>query len=163
MLDPNGLLSEQLKFVNGLTPTSNPAGVTPQRVSLKGYNKATILINVTNAGAPVGSAIALKQSTNIAGAGEKALAFTKVRQNLDCATSDTLVDAAVTNNTFTTDGTASKNLQYEITVDESMLDINGGFDCLRADVGNATAVISVQYMLWPAKYGKTTPPSAIVD
>lgn len=169
MIDSNGLLSEQVKLVMGLAPIV-PSGSTPAYVSLKTVEKCTVLILVTNGTTVTGSAIALKQAQAVAGTGVKALPFTAARRNIDTAASDTLVDFAVASNTFTTDSTNSKFLMYEITIDPTggpagtVMDLANGFDCIRADTGNATnATVCVVYVLWPARYGKGTPPSAVVD
>lgn len=164
MFNPNGLLVEQAKVVVGLPPRT-PSSSTPDYVSLKGYNRCTVLIAVDNGTAPVGSAITLKQATAVAGTGEKALAFTKQWQNIDIDAADALTETAVTNNTFTTDNTADKNLLYVLEINETDLDVANDFDCIRAGAGNATnAVVSVVYILWPAKYAGATPqPSAILD
>jgi hypothetical protein len=162
-MNPNVLLSEQAKLVTGLAPIV-PAGSTPAYVTMKNYPKCTVVILVANGTTVTGSAIAMKQATAVAGSGVKALPFTNVRANLDCAASDALVDTAVVSNTFTTATTNSKNLMYEITVDQSALDMANNFDCIRADTGNATnATVSVLYILWPAEYGKSTPTSAVID
>jgi hypothetical protein len=162
MINPNALLSEQAKFVTGLAPVA--PGAAPAYVTMKGSNKCCILILVANGAAPAGSAIALKQATAIAGTGVKPLPFTNVRANLDTGASDALVDTPVVSNTFTTGGTAAKNLMYEITVDEASLDTANGFDCIRADAGAGTNVtVSILYILYPAKFGKSVPPTAVID
>ena len=49
-------------------------------------------------------------------------------------------------------------------VNDTDLDVANGFDCIRLGTGNATnATCHALYILWPAKYGKTTPVSAILD
>ncbi len=94
----------------------------------------------------------------------EALAFDKVFANLDVTATDTLVETAVTSNTFTTDTTNSINFIYVIDVTPSMLDIANSFDCFRVGTGNSVnAVLSVTYILYPAKYAKATPVSAILD
>lgn len=164
MMNPDVLLSEQSQIVLGLAPVV-PSSTTPRYVSMKNYSKLTVIINQLNlASGMTGSAITMKQATNVGAAGEKALSFTTMRANLNTSATDTLVDTAVASNTFTTDATASTNSQYEITIDQTLLDITNNFDCVRVGTANATnSTLSVVYILWPAKYGKTTPPSAILD
>jgi hypothetical protein len=163
MMNPNCHLSELAKIVVGLAPIA-PSSSTPDYVSMKGYSKCTILISALNALTVTGSAITVKQATDVAATAEKALPIATARRNIDVAAGDALAEFTITSNTFTTDATNSKHLLYEITVNESDLDINGGFDCIRAGTGNSVnSVLSVLYILWPAKYGKATPPSAIVD
>lgn len=159
----NANLVEQAKIVTGLAPIL-PSSSTPDYVSLKGYLRMTVIILVDNATTVTGSAITLKQATVVAGTDEKALAFDEVFQNIDTAASDALASAAVGSDTFTTDSTDAKNLMYVIEITPDMLDVANDFDCVRVGTANATAaIVSVAYILWPAKDGKPTPLSAIVD
>ena len=164
-MNPNMLLHEQVKMVTGLAGIL-PSSSTPDYVSLKHFAKATIIIMVDNATTVTGSAITVKQDDSVAGSSEKALAFTKMYQNIDTGASDLLVETAVTSNTFTTDTTNAKNLIYIIEIDASDLDVSGGFDCIRAGTGDATAaIVSVMYCLWPNRFGSKVidSPSAIID
>lgn len=157
----NAGLSEQAKFVNGLLGVV-PSTSSPAYVSLKNYERVTINILVKNATTVTGSAITLKQATAVAGTNEKALAFSKVKRNVDMGAGDTLTEVDVTSNTFTTDATNSKNLRYVIEVKAEDLDVNNGFDCIRVGTGDATAAtVTVEYVLWGRKY--STMPSAIAD
>lgn len=157
----NALLTEQAKLVTGLAAVV-PSTSTPDYVSMKYYEKLTVIIMVKNATTVTGSAITLKQATSVAAGSEKALAFDTVYVNTDVAASDALTETAVTSDTFTTNSTNSKNLLYVIEVDAADLDTDNGFDCVRAGTGDATAAtVSVLYVLWGPKYSIN--PSAIVD
>jgi len=157
----NANLSEQVKVVEGLLSTV-PSTSTPDYVSLKNYERCMILVQVRNATTVTGSAITLLQATAVAGTGEKALPFARALRNLDTAAGDVLSEFAVTSNTFTTDSTNSKNLMYVIEVKAEDLDVNGGYDCIRAGTGNGTAAtVSVTYFLFGAKFPTTT--AAITD
>lgn len=163
MISVNGKLVEQVKFVQGLAPIT-PSTSVPDYVCMKNYNKFAAVISIDNGATVTGTAITLKQAQAVANTGEKALAFTKVWANVDIGATDTLVETAVSSNTFTSDTTDNKNLMYVIEVDPSELDVANGFDCIRVGTGNGVnCVTSVLYMLWPAKYAKATPPSAILD
>lgn len=133
-------------------------------VSLKGYDRCTIVIAVDNATTVTGGAITLKQATAVAGTSEKALAFTKMWANTDTGAADTLVETAVTSNTFTTDTTDNKNLLYVVEVNASDLDVASGFDCVRVDsLLMANAVGYVQYILHGARNASPIAISAITD
>jgi hypothetical protein len=133
-------------------------------VSLKGYERCTIVLAVDNATTVTGCAITLKQATAVAGTSEKALAFSKVWRNIDTAASDTLAEAAVVSDTFTTDTTDNKNLLYVIEVKAEDLDVANGFDCVRVDgLLMANAVGFVQYILHGARYASPIAVSAITD
>lgn len=156
-------LAEVAKFVSAFGPAT-PSSASPAWVSLKFYQRATVLIHALNATTVTGSAVALAQATAVAGTGTKALAFTTAKRNIDTAASDALADFAVSSNTFTTDATNSKSLMYVIDIDPATLDVANGFDCFRVTLGNATAsVLSAQYILWTPRFGKGTPPSAVAD
>lgn len=159
----NALLIEQVKLVTGLTSVV-PSTSVPDYVSLKGYRRCGIIIQAINATTVTGSAISLLQATDVSGTGAKALAFTRAWRNIDTGAADALAEFAVTSNTFTTNSTNSKALLYYIDVEEGQLDVAGGFDCIRAVTGNATAAtLTVLYALYPSMYGGVLSPSAIID
>lgn len=157
----NADLIEQIKPILGLASVV-PSTSTPDYVSLKNYEKLTAIILVKNATTVTGSAITVKQATAVAGTSEKAVEFDKAHRNIDLAAADALTEFDVTSDTFTTDSTNSKNLMYVIEITPDMLDVDGGFDCVRIGTGDATAAtVTVLYLLSGAKY--STMPSAIVD
>ena len=161
----NAGLAEQAKIVMGCAPAAltTTAG-DGDYVSMKGYNRLTMIIPVLNATTVTGGAITVLQATAVAGTSAKALALTRMWANIDCGASDTLTKTAVTNNTFTTDTTNSKQLLYVVEVLASDLDIANGFDCVRVDSASmANAVGSVVYILDGARYGGETPTAAITD
>lgn len=157
----NALLSEQVKFVEGLLGVV-PSTSTPDYVSLKNYERLAVIILAKNATTVTGSAITLKQATAVAGTSEKALAFTTYYANADTGAADVLTATTASNNTFTTQNVNSKNAMYIIEVKAEDLDVNNGFDCVRAGTGDATAAtITVLYALFGAKFPTTT--AAITD
>lgn len=166
-MNPVGRLIDQIKPVMGCAPAAltSTAG-DGDYVSMKGYSKLTIVIAILNATTVTGGAITLKQATSVAGGSEKALSFSKMYSNIDCAAADALTETAVVSDTFTTDSTNSKQLMYVIEVDAESLDQDNGFDCVRVDSASmANAVGSVLYLLWGARYAKPAGgmPSAITD
>jgi hypothetical protein len=133
-------------------------------VSLKNFDRCTIIIAVDNATTVTGGAITLKQATAVAGTSEKALSFAKVWANTDTAAGDTLTETAVTSDTFTTDTTDNKNLLYVIEVEASALDRANGFNCLRVDsLLMANAVGAVLYVLHGTRYKSPAAVAAITD
>jgi hypothetical protein len=159
----NSQLADLAKIVAGLGPVA-PSSSTPDYVSLKNYDRATIVIQGLNGTTVTGSAITLLQATSVAAGGEKALPFSTVMANTDCAAGDTLAAAAVSSNTFTTTNTNSKQFMYVIDVKASDLDVANGFDCIRAGTANAVnSTISVTYILHPARYSSPAAVAAITD
>ena len=153
-----------VKPVHGLAIAVTSSS-TPDYVSMKNWRKCAVVIKILNGSTVTGSAITLKQATAVAGTSEKALAFTKMYQNIDCAAADALAEVAVVSNTFTTDTTNSKMLMYVIDVDVASLDRANGFDCIRAGAGNSanTLTIDITYYLYGGRYMLNPPPAAITD
>lgn len=162
MLSLNARLDEQVTPVMaavGLLLTSTLGDTT--YVSLKNYRKIQIIIFIGDGTTVTGSTITLKQATAVAGTGEKALAFTRMLANTDYAASKTMVETAVTSNTFTTQTTNSKDSMYVIEVDAEDLDVANGFDCIRVDGTGHAATASrgcvVLYNLFGARYSGSSP------
>ena len=158
----NARLDEQVTTVQAaadLLMTSTAGDTT--YVSLKGYRKIQIIIDIANGTTVTGSTVTLKQATAVAGTGEKALGFTRMLANIDYGAGKVMTETAVTSNTFTTDTTNSKNLRYIIDVDSDSLDVAGGFDCIRVDGTGHAATASrgfcVTYNLYGARYSGASP------
>lgn len=163
MFGPNAALHEQAKIVWAMGPKV-PSTTTPDYVCLKGYSRCCVIIQGLNTTTVTGSAITLRQGTDVSDSGGKTLAFDTAYRNLDVTATDTLESFTVSSNTFTTDATNSINFQYVIDVRPEMLDVANNFDCFRLGTGNATnATLSAIYILYPAKYSKGTPLTAITD
>lgn len=161
MSSKNRLMGNR-KVVQALAPI-NPSTSTPDYVSLKGFQHASVIINIDN-GTATGGAITLLQATAVAGTGEKALAFATVYKNEDTSASDTMVETAVVSDTFTPSSVNDDNLQYVIEIDASSLDVDGGFDCFRVGTADATAAVTgVTYVLSGTRYAEDVIPSAITD
>jgi hypothetical protein len=164
----NGRLDEQATIIHAAADLLLTTTVGDTKyVSMKGYRKCSIIISIANGTSVTGSTITLKQATAVAATGEKPLAFTRMLANVDTGASQTFVETAVTNNTFTTDTTNSKNLIYVIDVDADSLDVANGFDCLRVDGTGHAATSSrgvvVLYHLYGKRYSGTLGATAIAD
>jgi hypothetical protein len=159
----SGDFAAQAKLVLGLASVV-PAGASPAYVNTELYERVTVIINVKNATTVTGAAITLLQATDVNGAGEKAVSFATAKRNLDADAADSLSDFAVVSDTFTTDSTDSKNLMYVMDVDPANLDSAGGFQFLRAGVGNATAAeVEVLYILWASKAPPYLPSAKVAN
>lgn len=158
-------LTDIAKVVVGCPPAAltSTAG-DGDYVSLKNFDRATIILSVDNATTVTGGAITLKQATAVAGTSEKALSFSKMWANTDVGAGDTLTETAVTSDTFTTSTTNDKNLLYVMEVKASDLDVANGFDCIRIDSASmANAVGSVIYVLHGSRYASPLAVAAITD
>lgn len=158
----NGRLDEQVTTVvaaAGLLLTSTLGDTL--YVSMKNFRKCQIVISIADGTTVTGSTITLKQAQAIAGTGEKALAFDRMLANVDYAASKTMVETAVTSNTFTTQTTNSKDSLYIIDVDSEDLDMANGFDCFRVDgtghAATASRGVVVLYNFYGARYSGASP------
>ena len=158
-------LTDVAKVVMGCAPAAlaSTAGAGDY-VSLKDFDRLTILVPVLNGTTVTGGVVTLKQATDVAGTSEKALSFSKALRNIDCAAADTLAEFTVSSDTFTTDTTNSKQLLYVIEVKAEDLDRANGFDCVRFNSASmANAVGSAVYVLHGARYQSPLPTAAITD
>ena len=149
-------LDEQVRFVQATTLGSDWTGAT--WISMKNYNKLTIIADALSTGSVSGGVVTLNQATTVAGGGAAALGFTRMARSLDLTTAQTevaqaLTETAVTSNTWTILATTGKRTRYVMEVDADDLDIAGGFDCVRfvsTALVNATGVVN--YILWGARH-----------
>jgi hypothetical protein len=155
----NGRLDEQAALIQATAQAAlTGAAGDGVWVSLKNYRKATVIVDVTNGATVTGGTVTLKQGTNVAGGNEKALAFSRMKANIDVGASQAMAEVAVVNNAFTTDATNAKRLRYVLEVDSDTLDADNNFDAFRVDVtGMANATGHVQYILWGARYSGANP------
>lgn len=131
-------------------------------ISLKNYNRVSVLLSMNNSTTVTGGTVTLKQAQDVAGTNEKELGFDWVLANEDVLASDDLVNTAVVSNSFTTTDINNKKSLYVIDVLAEDLDIDGGFDCVRIDVtGTVSSTGCSIYLLGDGRHGSN--PSAIVD
>lgn len=163
MISSNSMLIEQAKIVSGFGPAGASTS-TSDFVSMKGYDRCCVIISTLNSTTVTGSAVTLNQAVDVANTSGKALAFSTQYANVDTGATDTLVETAVTSNTFTTNTTNSKSLMNVIEVRATDLDVANGFDCFAVKLAtSANTTHTVTFILYPAKYAKATPLTAIVD
>ena len=93
------------------------------------------------------AAVTLQQATDTAGTSAKALGFTKMFTNDGNVSLDTLVETAVTSNTFNLD---TANAVYQIEIDADELDTANGFTAFNLNIaspGSNDFLVAAQYML----------------
>lgn len=159
MISNTARLDEQAHIVTGLAPIT-PSSSTPDFVCLKNYDRCSIFIIGDNGATVTGSAISLLQAADGSNTSGETLAFTRMLACTDTGAGDTFTETAVTSNTFTTTNTDNKNFLYVIDVKAE--DLNQGQDFIRVVTGNAVnSVISVIYVLYPARYAKALQSTAV--
>jgi hypothetical protein len=178
----NQHILEKGTFVSGIVPVAlntNPGSVSDY-ISMKGYARCTIIFFKNAGTAGDDPTITVSQAKTVAGGSAKALGFTRVDKKqvatnqLSTGTFTTSTSSsAASNDTFnTTNGTwtnsdlAEQTALVIIDISVDQMDIDGGFDCLTAtvgDVGTNAQIGCLLYFLHEPRYSQATAPSAIAD
>lgn len=155
-------LPQNFKIVQMIPPKTTNQALTSQVISLKGVNKAWIIMEFTQA-AGHATTPTLNQATNIAAATNKAGPSVSIWANEDAAAGDTLVKQTAGASYAVTNNIKNKEVVFEI--DPSAFDVNGGYDCAYVSIATssqATNFVSATAILQHS-YQSATPPSVVVD
>lgn len=171
MLTANARFVEQVQIAAGFIPVDmQTAANTGDWVSMKGYERCTIVFYKAVGTAGDDPTITLLQTVDVADTGtvNKALTFTDIytKQGTLTAVGTFTHTTQAAANTYTDATSAEVAAIWVIDVKAEDLDVDGGFDCIRAsvgDVGGNAQLGCMLYLLWPARYAKDVLVSAIVD
>lgn len=166
----NNLLVEECQIVAAIIPVDSQSGANAgDFVSMKGYDRCTILVYKAAGVAGDDPVLTVKQATDVAGGTNKALNFTRIDAKVGAQTgvgTFTKVTQAA-GNTYTDLVSAEAQGLFAIEFKSEDLDTNGGYDCIQIsvpDTGSAGAqLLTALYVLRGARYGTSPLPSAIVD
>jgi hypothetical protein len=167
----NNLLIEECQIVAAIIPVDSQTGAnTGDYVSMKGYDRCTVLVYKAAGVAGDDPVITMTQAQDVAGTGVKALNFTRVDSKVGAQTG---VGVFTTNtqaagNTYTDLVSAEAQGLFAIEFKAEDLDVNNGFDCLKVAVPDTGAggaqLLTALYVLRGARYsGAGVLPSAIID
>lgn len=169
---------EKAQLAAGFVPVNMATGANNSDwVSLKNYGRCAIIFFKGIGTAGQDPTITLLQATSVAGAGSKALNITRVdkKQGTDLTTIGTFTTSTsgspASNDTFATNTWTNSDLAEQqgivvIDVKAEDLDIDNGFDVIRAnvaDVGTNSQIGGILYVLHEPRYASGTLPSAIID
>lgn len=167
-------IAEELKIVSAIIPVNlATAANNGDYISLKNYGHVDVVVFKGAGTAGEDPVITLKQATTVAGAGAKALKFQTIYTNVGTQTSaDTLTKVEGTDiprsttdeSTYLNTDSAEAEGLFVIPVDASMLDVDGGFDCVAVqipDVGAAAQIGCALYFLSVPRNSTTV--TAITD
>jgi hypothetical protein len=166
----NNLLVEECQVVAGIIPVDSQTGANNgDWVSLKGYDRCTILVYKAAGVAGDDPVLTVKQASDVAGTGAKALNFTRVDSKVGAQTGigQFTKNTQAAGNTYTDTVSAEAQGLFAIEFKSEDLDVNNGFDCIQIsvpDTGAAGAqLLCALYVLRGARYGSQPLPSSIVD
>ena len=164
------LLVEQSQIVQGVVPVDLAAGANDgDWVSLKGYGRCAVIVQKAVGVAAQDPTLTMEQATAVAGTGAKALTFERidVKQAVDILTIGQFTKVTQAAAATYTEGTSGESQAvWVVEFNAEDLDVEGGFDCLRARIADpgATAQLgSILYVLLDPVYSGAAPISAIVD
>lgn len=177
---PNNFLAEVVNLCQGFLPVDMASGANDgDYVSLKNYRRCAVILFKEVGTAGNDPTITLTQALNVAGSGTtKTLEVKRVWKkqaatNLLAVTQYTKSTPAdpATNDTFSTNTWTNSELgeQAGIIIVEVMaedLDIDNGYDCFKAaigDVGTTGQIGAMLYALYDPKFATDPLPSAIAD
>jgi len=158
-------LLDKVQIVSGFLPVDLQDGAnTGDVVSMKNYGHLTVVFfkNVGTAGDD--PTLTLLQGTDVAFGTNKALNFTSVWTKQDTVLTSTgtftenTQDAA---NEFTDDSSAEDAAIWVVEIDAADLDVENGYDCVRAsvaDVGTNEQLGCLLYLLSEPRYAGSTLP-----
>jgi len=157
-------LLEQVQVVQAGAPKDvNASALTGDYVSLKNYNKLTILVNFGDGTAADSDLTAtVYQAQDVAGTGAKALnalqtgrIYSKMADADLTATATWTKETQATADEEYTDATSGEKVgQWVFEIYAQDLDVSNNFDCVRCDIAatSAAKVVGVTYILHGAKY-----------
>jgi hypothetical protein len=175
---PNAALAEQCQVVTAFPPADLAGGKNGDWVSLKYFDRCSIIVTKGVGTAGQDPTLTLKQAQDVAGTNPKALAINRVDKKQGTQTgigafTTSTPGAPATNDTFTaadgtwvnTDAAEAEGL-YIVEVQASDLDRANGYDCIQLSFptpGAAAQITGAVYLLSGGRYGGAGLPSAIVD
>lgn len=167
-MNPNAAFAEQVQVCAGFGPVDMSAAAnTGDWVSLKGYERVTILFFKAAGTAGDDPEITLEEATSVAGGSAQNLAAIDAvwKKQGTLTAVGTYTKVTQTAAATYTDATSAEAAAIWL-IDVKAEDLSDGFDCIRAsvaDVGTNAQLGSMLYLLWPARYGGEGMVSAIAD
>lgn len=152
-MDPNKRILEQIMPVSAFPPANLGTARTGDVVSFKNYRRIAVLFHKGIGPAGDDPVLTIEQGTDVAFGTNKALTFTTIYTKGDLThISDigqwTKVTQAAAN-TYTDLTSAEQEIQWAVEFKAEDLDINNGYDCIRAklnDVGTTTSIGHITYL-----------------
>lgn len=157
-------LAQDAKIVQAIPPSALGTAITGDFVSLKGYRRATIIIELTRGANATAVNFTVDKAPLVNGAGATTgIQLNKWWKNEDTAATDTLVRGAA-GTSIAGITTQSKNNQYVIEIDAEELGEATPCIAVVTSAGHAAHFVSATYVLHPARYPQEgVKPSAILD
>lgn len=160
---------EKCQIVGGGVPVAlNTAGLTGDIVSMKNYGRCAIVFFAAAGTAGDDPTLTVQQCKSVAGSSAKALDFTRidVKQGTLASIGQFSKVSQAAANTYTEATSAEAQKIWVIDVKAEDLDVDNGYDCIQAsigDVGTNAQLGCLLYILHEPRYSVDPLPSAIAD
>ena len=160
---PRRSLLDDIDIIEGFPPVDLQTGANNgDYVSLKNYAGCLVMFHSGVGSNGEDPTLTLQQASDVAGTGVKSLTFTVIfRKQAATSLASTAVWTRTTQtaaNTYTNTDAAEQSALWVVDVKASDLDVDGGFDVIRAtvaDVGGAGAQPgSLHYILYGARIAR---------
>lgn len=168
----NKHILEKLQIVSGVVPINLATGANDgDFVSLKGYGRCAVVFFAAAGVAAQDPTLVLEQAQDVANTGSnaKALDFTRVDTKQGAALTAVGTFTKVTqvaNDEYTSDTAGETQQIWVVDIEAEMLDVDNGYDCIRArvaDTGSTAKLGCMLYLLHDPRFNTDPLPSAIVD
>ena len=162
--------AEQVQVVSGFLPVAmQTAANTGDFVSLKHYDKVSIVFFKAAGTATEDPTLTIEEATAVDGSGNTPLAVIDriyAKQNTVLTAEGTFeLRTQTAASTFVGDGTSAEEAGLYV-IDVYASDLSDGFTCINASIGDVGTNIQlgcILYFLWSPRFGEQTLLSAIVD
>jgi hypothetical protein len=154
--------------VAGFVPINIGSARQGDAVSMKNWGRCLILFIAAAGPAGDDPTLTVEQCTAIAPSNAKALNFTRVdvKQGTLTAVGTWTKVTQAAGNTYTDDESAEVQKIWAVEIAAEDLDVDNGYDCIQAsvgDAGTATQIGALLYILSEPRFAKEGGISAIVD
>lgn len=164
----NQHILEKIDIVSGIVPLSIGTARVGDIVSMKNWGRCAVVFFGAAGTAGDDPTLTIEQCSNVAGSNAKAVNFTRVdtkQGTLDAVGTWTEV-AQSAGNTYTNLTSAENQKIWVVDIKAEDLDVDNGYDCIRAsvgDAGTANQLAALLYILHEPRYAKSGGISAIAN
>lgn len=166
----NNLLVETAQVVTAIVPVDSQAGANNgDWVSMKNFDRCTVIIVKAAGAAGDNPVITMKQATDVSGTAAKALNFTRVDSKVGVQTGigPFTTNTQASANTYTDAASGNAQGLFALEFQAADLDSKNGFDCLQLSIPDTGAggaqLLSAIYIMRGSRYGGADLASAIID
>jgi hypothetical protein len=166
----NNLFVEEAQIVMAIVPVDSQAGAnTGDYVSLKNFERCTIVLIKAAGVAGDDPVITVTQAQDVSGTGVKALQITRVDSKVGVQTGIGVFtkNTQAAADTYTDLVSAEAQGIFCVEFKAEDLDVNNGFDCLKVAIPDTGAggaqLLTAIYILRGGKFNPASGVSAIVD